>query len=158
MTTRSSHRSRWKKVEVRVADLLTEAFSDVGKEPVTRIPILGRTGPDITHNDVQLIVDVKSRLKVPKKSLAVSGKMVEIDDMLGFQLQDLLRFNHLPTLKALSSPLVSEWMSHMHEWKVAQEPQGITCVVLHRPGMPIGDSTVIIYSNERNKLWTRLTA
>jgi len=68
MTQPPSQRRRWKRVEVRVAEILSEIFSDAGKDPVERIPILGRTGPDISHNQIELIVDVKSRHQVPKRS------------------------------------------------------------------------------------------
>lgn len=156
MTTRKSHRKRWKAVEVRVAQDLSEIFSDVGKEPVERIPILGRTGPDITYNEVQLIVDVKSRLEVPKSSLAVSGKALQMGDMIGFQLQDMRNLSRLPSLTANPSPTVEAWLKHMDEWTTKNLPTGISCIVLHRPKMPVGTSTVIIYSTERRTLCNRI--
>lgn len=158
MTTKASHRKRWKDVEVKVAARLSEIFSDIGHAPVVRIPLLGRTGPDITYNDIQLIVDVKSRNEVPKSSLAVKGQALAMGNMLGFRLRDLLELDRLTSLTAEPSILVSAWLSHMHEWKVKHLPTGITCVVLHRPKMPVGDSTIIIYSTERNTLWNRITA
>ena len=158
MTTRKSHRKRWKRVEVQVAEELSKHFSDVGHTPVERIPLLGRTGPDITYNDIELIVDVKSRREIPKSSLAVKGEMLEMGDMIGFNLADLLRFGRLPSLTAEPSTLVATWLAHMHEWKIQHLPTGVSCIILHRPKMPIGDSTVIIYSKERNILWTRIAA
>ncbi len=158
MTKRSSHRKRWKRVEAQVAEELSRHFSDVGHSPVERIPILGRTGPDLTYNEVQLIVDVKSRNEVPKSSLAARGQELRMGDMLGFNLSDLLKLDRLSPLTAAPSVLAQRWLAHMHEWKVQNLPTGITCVVLHRPQMPIGDSTVIIYTSERNTLWTRITA
>ena len=35
-------------------------------DPVERLPVIGRTGPDITMNKLALAVDIKSRLEVPK--------------------------------------------------------------------------------------------
>ena len=156
MTKRTSQRKRWKRVEVRVAEILSEIFSDIGKEPIMRIPLLGRTGPDLTYNQVELIVDVKSRNKVPKSCLAVKGQALQLGDMLGFQLEDLPDLAGLSPFTATPSRLVSGWMAHMHEWKVNNVPSGITCVILHRPNMPVGESTVIIYSKERNALCQRL--
>jgi len=156
MTQKTSQRRRWKRVEVRVAEILSEIFSDIGKDPVTRIPLLGRTGPDISFNEVELIVDVKSRHEVPKSCLAVKGQALRLGDMLGFQIEDLPNLAGLSPFTASPSRLVSRWMSHMHEWKVNNVPTGITCVILHRPHMPVGQSTVIIYAKERNALCQRL--
>jgi hypothetical protein len=156
MTRRSSQRKRWKRVEVRVAEILSEIFSDIGIDPVVRIPLLGRTGPDISFNEVELIVDGKSRREVPKGCLAVKGQALRLCDMLGFQLEDLPNLASLSPFTASPSRLVAMWMSHMHEWKVNNVPTGITCVILHRPHMPVGQSTVIIYAKERNALCQRL--
>ena len=156
MTQPPSQRRRWKRVEVRVAEILSEIFSDAGKDPVERIPILGRTGPDISYNQIELIVDVKSRHQVPKGSLAVKGQALALRDMLGFQLEDLPNLANLSPFTATPSRLVSGWLSHMHEWKIQNVPTGITCVVLHRPHMPVGQSTVIIYAKERNTLCHRI--
>ncbi|MGD8405302.1 MAG: hypothetical protein PVJ21_16700 [Anaerolineales bacterium] len=156
MTKRASHRRRWKRVEEKIASKLTEIFSDVGKEAVERIPILGRTGPDISYNEVKLIVDVKSRKEVPKSSIAVKGKVLHFGDMLGFRLADLPDLDRLTPRTAAPSTLVTHWLSHMHEWTARYEPDGISCVILHRPGMPVGNSTVIIHSQERNTLCQRM--
>jgi len=156
MTKRASHRRRWKRIEEKVARHLSDIFSDVGEEPVARIPILGRTGPDISYNDIKLIVDVKSRNEVPKSSIAVKGEVLEFGDMIGFCISDLNGLADLTPLTAPPSVLVSNWLSHMHEWTVEHEPEGISCIVLHRPGMPVGKSTVIIHSKERNKLCQKM--
>jgi hypothetical protein len=158
VTTRKSHRKRWKAVEVKVAEILSSLFSDVGHPPVQRIPILGRTGPDITYNGIELIIDVKSRLEVPKSSLSTRGQLLRTGNMIGFCLADMLEMDKLSPLPAEPSIIVSTWLSHMNDWKVEHLPTGIACIILHRPKMPVGDSTVIIYSHERNILWTRITA
>ncbi len=45
---------------------VAEALSSILNTPVERIPVLGRTGPDLTyHPPLNLIVDVKSRINVP---------------------------------------------------------------------------------------------
>jgi hypothetical protein len=158
VTAAARHRKRWKDVEVNVALVLSGLFSDVGHKPVKRIPILGRTGPDLTYNDIQLIVDVKSRMEVPISSLAMKGKELRAGNMTGFQLQDLLNLSNLSPFTAKPSVLVATWLGHMHEWATKYTPTGITCVILHRPKMPIGESTVIIYSTERNTLCHRLAS
>ena len=152
MTTRASHRSRWKRVETQVAKILSRTFSDVGKEPVERIPILGRTGPDISYNEAKLIVDVKSRNEVPKKLIAQPGQLLCFDNMVGFRLDEMPQLANLSPITATSSVLVKRWLSHMHEWTIENEPDGISCVVIHKPGMPVGASAVIIYSNQRSQL------
>src|SRR5512139_3927572 len=58
-------KQRPRRVEREVASLLSDFFRSIGCSPVERIPVLGRTGPDMTINEVGLVVDVKSRLEVP---------------------------------------------------------------------------------------------
>jgi hypothetical protein len=45
----------------------------------------------------------------------------------------------------------------MDEWTRANEPDGISAIVLHRPQMPIGHSTVVISLQDRSKLCHRLS-
>jgi hypothetical protein len=157
MTTLASHRARWKRVEKRVAEILSGLFSDVGHKSVERIPILGRTGPDLSYNDdLKLIIDVKSRQEVPKSTIAPQGKLLDFGDMVGFRLTDIQNLADLSPVTATPSRLVAEWLSHMDEWTTEHEPDGISCVVAHRPGMPVGDSAVIIYSKERNTLCQKI--
>ena len=51
-----------------MAEHLTAFFNSLGLREVHRIPVLGRTGPDIEINEFGLIIDVKSRLSVPTAS------------------------------------------------------------------------------------------
>ena len=53
-------------MENRVAAYLSALFAGIGLSPVERIPVLGRTGPDLTINELGLVVDVKSRQACPK--------------------------------------------------------------------------------------------
>lgn len=71
-------KARPRRAENRVAEVLSKIFSDVGKSPVKRIPVLGREGPDITWNEVKLIVDVKSRKANPKMMFADPGELLII--------------------------------------------------------------------------------
>ena len=58
-------KARPRSVENRVANMLNDVFAAMDCS-VQRIPVLGRSGPDISLNELQLVVDVKSRLEVPK--------------------------------------------------------------------------------------------
>ncbi len=154
-------KARPRSVEREVAAALSELFRQIGRAPVERIPVLGRTGPDISYNDLQLIVDVKSRLKVPACLLA-SEKPFVTDDFLflGFRLEHLLTLEQdthpwAPECHT-SSKTVREWWEHMNEWTLVHEPQGVSAIVLHRPRMPIGHATVIIHSLDRSRLCQRL--
>ena len=60
-------KARPRAVENRIAEALNVHFEYLGLAPVERIPVLGRTGPDLTTNEMNLVVDVKSRLEVPKE-------------------------------------------------------------------------------------------
>ncbi len=78
-------------VEREVAAKLTELSQQIGREPVERIPVLGRKGPDLSYNDIQLIIDVKSRLKVPQSHLAGILPFLTEDGLIGFRLEHLLK-------------------------------------------------------------------
>lgn len=149
-------KARPRSVERRVAEELSKLFTPLGMSEVKRLPVTGRTGPDIEINEAGLVVDVKSRKQVPKSSIAVKGEVLEFDNMIGVRLSDLPNLADLIPVSATPSVLVTTWLSHMHEWTVQNEPEGISCVIIHRPGMPVGNSTVIIYSTERNTLCQRM--
>ena len=153
-------KGRPRSVEREVAACLTKLLSDIGRcpEPLVRIPVLGRTGPDITYNSLKLIIDVKSRKAVPACMLAGPGQLIgTFDGLLGFRLDELPNFSeHWILSPAQSSKIVMDWLNNMEEWTRANEPDGISAIVLHRPRMPISHSTVIISSSNRSKLCQRL--
>ena len=68
-------KARPRRAEREVARHLSSFFEALGLPAVERIPVLGRTGPDITWNEFKLIVDVKSRLSVPKGISIPKGKV-----------------------------------------------------------------------------------
>ncbi len=154
-------KARPRSVEREVAAFLTQLLSDTGN-PIERSPVLGRTGPDLTyHPPLNLIVDVKSRLKVPASLLAPKLCPFETEDGLyGFRLEDLPHIWVLDTSAAIrpASKVVRDWWNHMDEWTKAHETTGISAIILHRPRMPIGHATVIIHSSDRSELCLRLTS
>ena len=63
-------KARPRRVENRVAEVLTEKFRAMGVDCLyERIPVLGREGPDLTwekNNPLGLAIDVKSRLEISR--------------------------------------------------------------------------------------------
>ena len=153
-------KGRPRSVERKVAEHLTKILSDVGKcdKPLARIPVLGRTGPDITYNETKLIVDVKSRKAVPACLLAGDYDLLATEDgLLGVRLDQMSHIDETwMTIPTKSSKVVKDWLDHMDEWTKINEPDGISAIVLHRPGMPIGHSTVIISKEKLETLCHRL--
>ncbi len=152
-------KARPRSVEREVAAFLTQLLSDAGN-PIERIPVLGRTGPDLTyHPPLRLIVDVKSRLKVPASHLAGTCCPFETEDGLyGIRLEELLYLPVFGTTDHPASKTVTDWWKHMDAWTKANEPTGISALILHRPRMPIGHATVIINSSDRSELCLRLAS
>lgn len=154
-----SNRGRWKDVERRVATELNRVLSDVGEfTPVERIPLLGRAGPDLTVNETNLVVNVKSRLKIPVGCFPKAGEMLEFapksaDGLVCFRLEELSRidrlFNYMPTKP---SKQIIDWWQWMDKWTKEFQPAGITCIVIHRPRMPIGHAGVVLQTKDLRRL------
>lgn len=151
-------KARPRSVERKVASFLSEKFSSLGLSPVERIPVLGRTGPDVSINELGLVIDVKSRLEVPKSYFGHGGCITHYADehhLIGVKLCDFLLLFDISTPVEQStarSLLVERYYAHMDEWTKEKYPSGITCLVLHRPKMPIGKSLLIISENDRRRL------
>lgn len=153
-------KARPRSVENRVADALNAHFKLLGMTPVERIPVLGRTGPDLSINELKLVVDVKSRIEVPKALFFPLRVPFHFENMVAVRLVDLNRL-WVPDGSAVpldfSSKIVRGYLAHMEEWTAANVEGGISCVILHRPEMPIGSSVAIIYSNCRRRLYEYTT-
>ena len=144
--------------ERRVAEILSKEFVACGYKPVVRIPVLGRTGPDISLNELKFVIDVKSRIEVPQSVYVPRGACVvhfEAYDLVGFRLENFGGLLHGEIhqyerfLRHGQMTNVVKWFKHMDEWTKANEPDGITTLVLHHSGihdglMPVGHSTVVI--------------
>jgi hypothetical protein len=162
-------KSRPRATERRVAEILSDAFTGNGYKPVKRIPVLGRTGPDISLNELKFVIDVKSRIEVPRFVYLPGGPaLVSFPDMslVGFKLECMLEFlngamreyDWLASRPGVSV-IVKNWYDHMNEWTKENEPEGITMLVLHHSGinggrMPVGHSTVVISITDYQKFFS----
>jgi hypothetical protein len=132
----------------------------MGLSPVERIPVLGRTGPDITINESRLAIDVKSRGKVPVSNYSIrAGKIhrdTGVDVLLYIKLKDfpLIYSDDLSTSELLfNSAQVRQWIDHMAEWSRRDDKgNSIPAVVLHRPGTRVDNAVIVIRASDRIKL------
>lgn len=164
-------KARPRRVENRVADELNVFFKQSSLSEVERIPVLGRPGPDITWNELELIVDVKSRksnpksFRIPTSELRAFGFSLRTYHLLGVRLRDInLLFEPfcvqlpLPSRVIKPSVVVEKWWYHMDDWTVKnydQVPNGISGMVLHWPGSNVKNSVLIIHQKDRRALHDR---
>jgi hypothetical protein len=148
-------KARPRNAENRVCEELNKWFVQIGHVPVSRIPTTGRTGPDIEINALHLVIDVKSRIEVPKSYMVESGAW---GNLIGVSLKHLDNItNMVQNLRIAPCKTVSNYFSHMDEWTKVHRPGYITALVLHRPGMPFGKAVFIINQSQREELTTRWT-
>jgi hypothetical protein len=143
-------------VERSIAEYLTLIFP--GITPFSRIPVLGRTGPDLTINELNLVIDIKSRIEVPKQ---YTRFLIEDDRFYAVPLKCLYEFPLPFDRTRFSSVLVARWWDHMHAWTQQHHPHGITALVLHRPKMPYGSAMLITAKSDYRRLcetWTLLSS
>ena len=148
-------KARPRSVERRVAEYLTEFSVSKGCSPIERIPILGRTGPDLTINELGLVIDVKSRLCVPKFIFPPEWYFVWFGELAAVRLKDLdaLSKHNLSVKIEPSSVMVDRWFNHMDEWRKDKMPSGITVLVLHRPSMDIKSNAFVIRNDQRGEFY-----
>jgi hypothetical protein len=148
-------KARPRRIENRVADEINRALDVYGIPLTRRIPVLGRTGPDLEPIQVlDLAVDVKSRLSVPKGMLA-HDRVISTGSMVGVRLcrlPDLLEGSFVPGALVSSSTIVLDWLSHMDGWVKENMEDGIAAIVLHRPGTHVRNATLVIFEKD----WSRL--
>jgi hypothetical protein len=147
---------RPRRIESEVAKHLTQFSIERGCSQVRRIPVLGRTGPDIEINELNLVVDVKSRQQVPKLAMLKPGEFARFEDgLLGVRLDELYRLytTQEPNTTRPSSTVIRRWFEHMEDWRRAHCDLGVSVLVLHRPGTPVKRSAVVIHQSERSKLY-----
>jgi len=162
-------KARPRYIENEIAARLTEQFLSLGFSPVERIPVLGRTGPDITINESGLAVDVKSRLEVPlllwkcfrDDYRAFPDEVVRRryngDVMLCVQVRYLPKlYSYVLTSEhpVSGSKLVSDWLLHMAEW--TEVNGGIPMIVCHRPRMNTANAVCVIFEKDLQVLQSKL--
>ena len=167
-------KGRPRSVENKVAGHISTWLAKYDISPVSRIPVLGRTGPDIDVWPKFLVaVDVKSRKACPKSyklygsHLQTWGHEVDGEEIyyIGCRLSDLgMLFdveNIVMHMCRPASKVVSGWMGHMSEWTLEQEVNGyfesqkVPALVLHWPNTPVKNSTFLIYESDRSLLDAR---
>ena len=150
---------RWKSVERSTAAYLTRILSDTrNMSPVERIPLLGREGPDLTINETLLVINVKSRKRIPVRLMAPAKTLLWSGDLVGFRLDHLLEFTSCDMGTKITDPWkqLDEWYAHMDQWTRQFQADGISAIFLHRPRMPIGLTTVVIHHNDFRRLACQL--
>jgi hypothetical protein len=104
---------------------------------------------------MKLVVDVKSRIEVPKALFFPLIGPFRFDGMVGVRVKNLCSFwddEHPAASLDYSSKTVRDYLAHMEEWTKENCPDGVSCIVLHRPELPIGSSVAIIQSHSRRRL------
>lgn len=152
-----------------VAKALSVWFASHGLSPIERKPVIGRTGPDFTMNELGLVIDAKSRIKVPKAVVIPDPVIIQIGpSFLGVRIKDLdlLLTDGKPVL-VVGSLMVTQWWRHMDEWRQIHTPNGITVVVLHKPvetkdgkrtaRQSFADATFVINMKDREVIRERIT-
>jgi hypothetical protein len=136
-----------REAENRTAAMLNEyLFTPLGLPYVHRQPVIGRTGPDITLNEFKLVVDSKSRKRVPiciwgqpRKRITTYTRPVWmlIDDvLLAVPMNRITWINEEPRIVFHSETKeIADYYNHMDAWRKAECPDGITALALRKPGM-----------------------
>ncbi len=151
-------KARPRHVENRVADELN-LFLDRHAIPRTeRIPVLGRTGPDLTPIKwIDLAIDVKSRLSVPKSMLAPQGKSLQAGPMIAVRIGELDAWLGEPSVicREPYSTVVLGWLEHMSVWVNEEFGGGIPGIVLHIPGTRVSNATLVVYQSDMRRLYDK---
>jgi hypothetical protein len=146
-----------RRAENVVAAQFTEIFAKIGLPAVERVPVIGRRGPDISFNTAKIIVDVKSRKSAPAAWLVGPGEIISADGLVGFRISDVGNLETLRRRATKPSKTVRDWLTWMDEWRQEYCPDGISAMVIRRPGMGRHASTVIIYEKEFHQ-WIKRTS
>jgi hypothetical protein len=112
--------------------------------PVERIPILGRTGPDITINEAGLVIDVKSRLECPKSFFVKEPTCLGTYFSVPLHAMNFFYYEE----GKFFSKLVDAYWKHMDQWTQEKMPNGITAVILHRPRVAYLNSVIIFHRKD----------
>ena len=148
-------KQRPRSAENKIAALFTNVFTLYGYAKVERIPILGRTGPDLTINEAKLVIDAKSRLETPESLIipcfVSHGEVLAVPVC---KMDWLTKFDPQPVNYLTKT--VEGWLDHMHEWTTENMPDGISGIVLHRPRLPFEKTVLVFYKKDLERfrsLW-----
>ena len=144
---------RPRSVEREVAARMSVHFGMMGLSPVERIPVLGRTGPDLDINESRLAIDVKSRKSVPLGVMVESGICSNSYGLLFVRLCDfLLLYSDLPISEdhLFPSKVVNDWYVHMKTW--ADIHDAIPALVVHRPGLMIDRAVFVVSASDQIRM------
>lgn len=171
--------SSWKRTEREIAKVLTKQLSEVGKGfEITRIPILGREGPDLTYpNPFHLVIDVKDRGECPKGLF----KIVDQDPSLYYHIRydetiqlrwfvcrldhwiDIVQdpTSHFSWFHSIAhyphSTTINRWLDHICAWE-GRKAGDAGALILHRPRMRYAHSVVLFHSHHLPLLIARWRA
>ena len=138
---------RPRRIESEVAKHLSKEFAKLKLDPVERVPVIGRTGPDISINQSKLAIDVKSRLEVPK-AMWKFKRLGKFGDLLAVRICEFERIlSDVPRLEAPLPKTVKAYMDHMAEWSSDHIP----AIVVHRPGMWVANAIFLIREADRER-------
>jgi hypothetical protein len=138
-----------------VAEELNRFFTAHGLSPIQRKPVIGRTGPDYTTNELGLIIDEKSRRSVPK-SYNPQG-ITRYGNLIGVKVCNLglLLSEAGPSFSSPPSKIVTEWYEHMDAWTRDNFPGGIAAIVIRKPGSRMRNACFLIRETDREVLRDR---
>lgn len=156
-------KARPRNAENRIAEELTLALGPhvLGDFVFERIPVIGRRGPDLTYpNPLDLAIDVKTRLSVPKglfKQFPISepdwdSHCVVVADFFVCRVH-AIKYSLLSGRWACTdwrSEQVWNWYRNMARWTVTNP--SIPALILHRPRMKYRDSVFICHRLTRHDL------
>jgi len=147
-------RGRWKRFERRVADEINSQVSQYGCKTETRIPVNGRTGPDIYFSEVGMAVSVKQRLAVPLSYEAPQDGVVLFGDLYAARLHhafDLFRRLDKEGVTRQTkggSRVVARWHREILEWCEAQgDSSPFPVLVIAKPATWVRNATFLVHKD-----------
>lgn len=147
-------KSRPRSVENRVAEELNKLFEKLGFSKIERIPAPGRTGPDMTWNELKLAVDPKSRKANPKSHIITDDNIYDHGEYITVKLSNffMLLNLHKTANTRKSSKVVWELLQHLDEWRIQNLQDGVSIIVLHWPNKHIENSVVVMRKKDITRL------
>jgi hypothetical protein len=150
-------KARPRSVEREVANYLSGKFSEMQLDPVERIPVLGRTGPDLTVNKSKLAIDVKSRLEVPKVMWHHHGAarwgIEGTEPIVTVRLCEFEKlFAETKPVSIIPPKTVRGYLEHMAAWS----DEHIPAIVLHRPRIRIANAIFVIREADIQRLMNNI--